>query len=120
MSSLLFGIILPALFSVTSLLVVLLRVSPLLSPVQALPAFFLSLFLSISTVTTLLLLAVWKLVPIHSWDTGKLMSISLRQGILLASATIILVVFHLLGLLNWWIAVMIYATFLLIELALEH
>jgi hypothetical protein len=48
------------------------------------------------------------------------MSISLRQGILLASATIILVVFHLLGLLNWWIAVMIYATFLLIELALEH
>ena len=118
MSSLLFGIILSALFSVTSLLVVLLRVSPLLSPVQALPAFFLSLFLSISTVTTLLLLAVWKLVPIHSWDTGKLMSLSLRQGILLA--TIILVVFHLLGLLNWWIAVMIYATFLLIELALEH
>lgn len=120
MNSLLFGIILSALFSVTSLLAVLFRVSPLLAPAQAVPAFFLSLFLSVATVGSLAFYGIWHVVTIHSWDTGTMLSVSLRQGAFLATGTVILLLFHLLGVLNWWIAIMIYAVFVLIELALEH
>ena len=119
MTSLLFGIILSALLSFTSLLVVLFRVSPLSSPGQALPAFFLSVFLSVSSVAALVFYGIWKLLPIHAWDTGKLLGISVRQGLLLGFGTVILILFHLLGLLTWWIGVLIYAVFLLIELALN-
>lgn len=120
MTSLLFGIILSALLSLTSLLVVLFRVSPLSAPGQALPAFFLSLFLSVSSIATLLFFALWKMVPIHTWDTGKILSISLRQGIFIGLATMILILFHLLGLLTWWIAILIYGMFVLIEMAMSH
>ncbi|MBI3332443.1 hypothetical protein HYZ99_05850 [Candidatus Peregrinibacteria bacterium] len=120
MTSLLFGIILSALLSLTSLLVVLFRVSPLSAPGQALPAFFLSVFLSVSSIATLLFFVLWKTVPIHTWDMGKILSISLRQGIFLGVATMILLLFHLLGLLTWWIAILIYAMFVLIEMAMSH
>jgi hypothetical protein len=119
MTSLLFGICLSALLSTTSLLVVLFRVSPLTAPLYALPALFVSLFLAVSSVTTLLFYAFWRVVPLHSWDIGKMLGISMRQGVFVGVATIILLVFHLLGLLTWWIAVMIYGVFLLIELALN-
>lgn len=120
MTSLIFGITLASLLSVTSFLIVILRVSPLLAPSQALTAFFLSLFMSIATVGTLIFMGVWKLLGGHAWDTGKLTSISLRQGIFLGSAVSIMTLFHLLDLLNWWIAVMIFGVFILVELALEH
>lgn len=120
MNSLLFGISVAALLSTTSLLIVLFRVSPLLAPLQAIGAFFLSVFLSVCTAGTLMFMGIWKYVPHHTWDTGKLTSISLRQGIFLGSATTILLLFHLLGLLNWWIAIMIYGVFVLIEMALDH
>ena len=121
MSTLVFGISLAALLSTTSLLIVLFRVSPLLAPTQAVFAFFLSIFMSVTTVGTLLFMALWKYVPQHhTWDTGKLTSISLRQGIFFGSATTILLLFHLLGLLTWWIGVMIYGVFVLVEMALEH
>ncbi len=120
MNSLIFGISLSALLSVTSLIIVLLRVSPLTAPIQAISAFFLSVFLSVTSVSMLLLMLIWKRVPHHTWDTGKLMSISLRQSIFLGSATVIALLFHLLGLLNWWIALMIFIVFILVELALEH
>lgn len=120
MNTLVFGISLAALLSTTSLLIVLFRVSPLLAPAQAILAFFLSVFLSVTAIGTLLLMALWKYVPTHTWDTGKLTSISLRQGIFLGSATAIALLFHLLQLLNWWIAVLIYGVFILVELALEH
>jgi cobalamin synthase len=120
MNTLLFGIIISALFSLTSLLVVLLRVSPLTAPQQAVPAFFVSLLLSVSTVATLVLIGIWKLLPIHTWDMGKLTSTALRQGIFIGVATAVVVLFHLLNLLTWWIAVMIYAVVVLVELALEH
>ncbi len=120
MHNLLFGISLAALFSTTSLLIVLFRVSPLTAPIQAIPAFFVSLFLSVSTVGALLLFGLWKILPIHTWDMGKILSLSLRQGIFLGCATVILMLFHLLELLNWWIALMIYGVFVLIELALDH
>jgi hypothetical protein len=120
MTTLLYSIIIAALLSVTSLITVVLRVSPLLSPAQALPAFFLSVFLSIAMMMTLLLYVVWKWFPVHAWDEGKILGISLRQGMFLAAATVIMILFHLLGILNWWIGVLIYVVFLLIELALQH
>lgn len=120
MTTLLFGISLAALLSTTSLLIVLLRVSPLLAPIQAVSAFFLSVFMSVTTVSTLVFIGIWKRAPGHTWDTGKLTSISLRQGIFLGSATAIMLLFHLLQLLNWWIAILIYGVFVLLEMALEH
>jgi hypothetical protein len=120
MPSLIFGLSLAALLSTTSLVIILMRVSPLTAPGQAIPAFFLSLFLVVSTVGSLVFMAVWKMLPTHSWDTGKIVSISIRQGIFLAIGSILLIIFHLFSLLNWWIAILIYVVFILVELALEQ
>ncbi|MDD5103505.1 MAG: hypothetical protein PHX93_03835 [Candidatus Peribacteraceae bacterium] len=120
MTSLLFGLSLAALLSITSLVIILLKVSPLTVPAQAIPAFFLSLFLSISTVGSLLFLALWKWLPTHSWDAGRIMSVAIRQGVFLAIAVVILVLFHLWELLTWWIAILIFLVFGLIELALDQ
>lgn len=120
MTSLLFGIITATLLSATSLFVVLFRVSPLTSPGQAVPSFFLSIFLTVASIATLILYVAWKWFPVHAWDEGKILSISLRQGILIGFGTIVLILFHLLGVLTWWIGILIYVVFLLIELALQH
>ncbi len=120
MTSLFFSIAVAALLSVTSLITVIFRASPLLSPGQAIPAFFASVFLSVVTVSTLVLFFLWKWFPLHAWDEGKILGISLRQGTLLGLGTLVLLLFHLLGLLTWWIAILIYLVFLLIELALQH
>jgi len=120
MNTLLFGISLSALLSFTSLMIVLLRVSPLTSPNQAIPAFFLSMFLTVTTVSMLLFMMIWKRVPHHSWDTAKLMTISLRQALFLGSAVVLVLLFHMFQLLNWWIMLMIFAVFALVELALDH
>lgn len=119
MPSVLFGIALSAILSSLSLLIVLFRVSPLTAPGHALPAFFVTLFLSVSSIGALILFFIWKYLPVHSWDLAKLVSISLRQGVMLGLGTIFLVLFHLLGLLTWWIAILIYAVFVLIEVALH-
>ncbi len=120
MNSLLFGISLAALLSTTSLLIVILRVSPLTAPYQAVPAFFLSVFLSVTSISILAFAVLWKRWPIHSWDTGKLMSIAIRQGVFVGATVIIALMFLALGLLNWWICILIAAVFVLIELALPH
>jgi hypothetical protein len=120
MTSLLFGTVIAALLSATSLLTVLFRVSPITSPLQAVPAFIFSVFMTITTCGTLLLYALWKTIPTHDWDEGRVLSISLRQGIFIALASSLVMTFHILGLLNWWITILIYAVFVLIELALDH
>jgi len=120
MTSLLFGLSSAALLSVTSLLIILFRVSPLTAPGQAIPAFFLSLFLAISTVGSLLFLGLWKLLPTHHWDMGRIVSISLRQGIFLGLAIVTVVLFHVFELLTWWIVVLVFLVFGLIELALNQ
>jgi hypothetical protein len=120
MSSLLFGVSVAAALSMTSLLTVLLRVSPLTSPGPAITAFLLSLALTVSSCGTLAFYVLWRMLPVHAWDAGKLLTIALRQGIFLGLATVSLMSFHLLGLLTWWIGILIYVLFLLIELALEH
>ncbi len=120
MNGLLFSVALAAVLSLTSLLTVLLRVSPLTAPGQALTAFFLSLFLSIMSTGCLLLYGLWKVIPVHTWDDGAVLRISLREGLFLAIATTLLILFHLLGILTWWAGVTIYAIFILIEVALHY
>lgn len=119
MNSLLFGIAASAVLSVTSLIAVLLRVSPLESPTPALAAFFASVFLSVSSISTLALYGLWKVLPLHAWDTGKLLSVALRQGILLGLATVCSFIFLTLGLLSWWSLVLIFGVFVLVEIALN-
>ncbi len=119
-TSLLLGLGSAALLSLTSLLILLFRVSPLTAPSQAIPAFFLSLLLSVSTVGSLLLLGLWKMLPTHTWDSGKVVSVSLREGIFLGLAIAILTGFFLLELLTWWIVALVILVFGLIELALNQ
>jgi hypothetical protein len=119
MTTLLYSIIIAALLSTTSLIAVLLRISPLSSPLQAIPAFFASVFLSVATVGTLLLYMLWKWFPIHAWDEGKILTVALREGVFIALTVVIILLFHLLGILTWWIAAMIVLVFLIIEVALH-
>jgi hypothetical protein len=77
-------------------------------------------FLSIVSISTLLLFYMWRWFPLHTWDEGKILSIALRQGIFLGLATLVLIMFHLFGLLTWWIALLIYVVFLLIEIAMHY
>ena len=120
MTSLLFGTALAALISLASLLTVLFRVSPITAPRQALPAFFFSLFLTVTTIGTLIFYFLWRSLPEKKIDEGKLLSMSLREGAFLGLGTVFLVLFHILELLNWWIGILIYLVFLFVELALEH
>jgi hypothetical protein len=119
MTSLLGGIVASAFLSVSSLIIVLLRVSPLTSPEYALPAFFSSIFLSVSSVGSLAFLGIWKMLPFHTWDFGKILSTSVREGILLGLTIILLLLFHILGLLTWWVGLLIGIIFLAIELSLH-
>jgi hypothetical protein len=120
MTSLLFGTTLAALLSLTSLLTVLFRVSPLLAPVQAIPAFLMSILLTITTWGTLAFFMIWKRVSPQSIHEGPLLSIALREGVFLGLGTTAVMVFHILDLLNIWIAILIYMVFLLVELAMHH
>lgn len=120
MTTLLYSIIVAALLSVTSLIAVLLRVSPLTAPAQALPAFFASMFLTVTSIMTLLLYALWKWFPLHAWDEGKILSIALRQGIFIGLTVTIILLFHLLGILTWWIGLLVFLVFVLIEIALQY
>lgn len=119
MNSILFRIALSGLLSVASLLVVLFRVSPLTAPQIALPVFFLTLFLSLATAASLLLYGVWGCVPIEGLDAGRKLTVSLREGVFLASACLLIVLFHILSILNWWIATLIVMVFGLVEMALH-
>lgn len=120
MTTLFFSIVAAALLSVTSLLVVLWRVSPLTSQGPALTAFFASVFLSVVTVSTIALFFLWKWFPLHAWNEGKILSIALRQGLFLGVGTVICLIFLLVGMLTWWSLILIYLVFVLIELALQH
>lgn len=120
MTSLLFSIAVACMLSATSLIVVVFRASPLSAPAQAIPAFFLSIFLTVTTLITLAAFCAWKFLPAHPWDEGKILGISVREGVFVGIGTIIVILFHLLQILNWWIALLIYLVFLLIELAFQQ
>lgn len=120
MNSLLLGIIVSAALSTLSFLIVLFRVSPITSVEYALPSFFVFLFLMVSSLSTLVFVGMWRLIPHHTLDTGKMVSVSLREGIFVGLTACLIVTVQLLGLLNWWVALLIALVFLCIELALKH
>lgn len=118
MVSLLLSLAAAFLLSFTSLLAVLLRVSPLTSPSQAVPAFFFSLFLTVSTASSLLLTLLLCSLPSKQWDRGTLLSAALREGGLLGLTTVLLLLFHRLDILTWATGSLTIVIFSLIELAL--
>ncbi len=119
MTALLFRISLSAILSVASLLVVLYRVSPLTSPGLALPFFFLTVFLSIASVGALLFYAAWYFLPTEGLDNGKKLTIALREGVFLALATILSILCFLLNIATWWVILLLFLVFVLIEAALH-
>lgn len=120
MTGALAGITLALLLSLSSLAVVLLRVSPLTAAGFALPFLFLSLFIAIASASTLLFSVIKGLLMHKAMRSRSIISSSMRQGIFVAIGTCFLVFLHLLRVLNWWIAVLVYAIFVLIELALNR
>lgn len=119
LSSILIRIGSSALLSISSLIVILFRVSPFSSPAIAVPLFFLTLFLSIACTATLMIYAAWLTLSIEGMDTGRKITISLREGFFLASAICLLFLFQILSILTWWIGVLIILIFVLVEMALQ-
>ncbi len=119
MTPLLLRIAAAAFFSLSSLIVVLFRVSPLVSPALAIPFFFLTVFLTVASTGALLCYGIWGTLSIEGMDSGRKMSVSLREGFFLAIATMFLIIFQILGILTWWIGGLIYLVFVLVEVALH-
>lgn len=117
MTPLLYSIAVAALLSTASLLAVLFRVSPLAAPLQAIPAFFISFILTVASIATILLTFFWRWLPVHTWDEGKILTIALREGMLLAIAIAIVIVLSITTILTWWVALLVLLVFLLIEMA---
>ncbi len=118
MKTLLVRIGIAALLSTTSFVVILFRVSPLASPTIAVPAFFLTLFLALSSIASLIFYAVWTSVKPEGMDAGRRMSVALREALFLASASCIVLLLQIAGVAVWWIIVLTYAVFILVEVAL--
>ncbi len=98
---------------------ILFRVSPLTAPEFAIPFFFVTLLLAIASVGSLACYAAWSFLKVEGMDEGRKLSISLREGVFLSIATVLLVLLYLLGVLTWWIGLLLYLVFLLIEAALH-
>ncbi|MBT3834706.1 hypothetical protein HOF56_00495 [Candidatus Peribacteria bacterium] len=126
MYSVLIGIATAFLLGISSLVVVIFRVSPLTSSEFALPFFFLSLIISISSFFALSISLVQVFINkhlLHKGHSGKfrrIISSSMRQGAFISIATCFVILLHLLHILNWWIAVLIYLVFALIEIAISR
>jgi hypothetical protein len=118
MTGVLPSIALTCILSLSSLAVVMLRVSPLSSPEFALPFFFISIFIAVASCVTLILLLIKDYVAHQPLRSRQFVGSSLRQGIFVATGTCCIVLLHLLHILNWWIALLIYAVFFLIEMAI--
>lgn len=118
MTGALTGIALAFFLSLSSLAVVLLRVSPLSSPEFALPFFFLSIFIVVASFIALFLLIIRDLLNNQPLRSRQFVGSSLRQGIFMAAGTCLVILLHLLHILNWWIALLMYAIFILIEMAI--
>lgn len=119
MTSLLFSLSLSALLSVTSLLVVLFRVSPLQAPSQALPAFFLSLLLSVSSIGMLVAYLLWKRFGPSTKSDILIFRIAFREGVFLALLILLILSLLLFQILTWWIALLVLTVFVLVEVALH-
>jgi hypothetical protein len=118
MTSILVRIAIAGILSLTSLVVIIFRVSPLSSPTLAVPFFFVTLFLTVACFASLLFYVIWSRLSMEGMDAGRKLSVSLREGLMLGGATVLLFVFLILGILTWWIGALIYVIFFLIEMAL--
>ncbi len=119
MTSLLFGLSLSALLSATSLLVIFFRVSPLQAPLQALPAFFLSLLLSAASLGTLAAYLLWKRFAPTTKSDAAIFRVAFREGVFLALFAVLLLSLLLLQILTWWIVLLVITVFVLVEVALH-
>ncbi len=119
MTSLLFSLWLSALLSVTSLLVILFRVSPLQAPLQALPAFFLSILLAVSSLGMLVAYLLWKRFGTAAKSDAIIFRIAFREGVFLALSVLVLLSLLLLEILTWWIVLLVLSVFVLVEVALH-
>jgi len=119
MTSLLLRIAIAGFLSLASLVVILFRVSPLTAPGLALPFFLLTIFLSASSFAALAFYFIWRNLSVEGMDSGRRMSIALREGLFFGSATVLLFIFLILGILKWWIGLLIYTVFIFIEMALN-
>lgn len=138
MPSALVSITLAFLLGASSLVLVLFRVSPITAPEFALPFLFASALVTASAGAGLLLCVlkcVYALRPAFlggdpARETERIVALhhplvyarafvgsSLRQGAFFGIATTLLLFLFLLQILNWWIALLAYAVFLLIEMA---
>lgn len=102
----------------SSLLVILFRVSPLEAPLLALPGLLVTTWLSVACLGSLVAYAIWARLSVEGMDTGKRVSASLREGACLASVAAILIGFLMMGILTWWIALLVALVFLLVEMAI--
>ena len=118
MTGVLPSIALAFILSLSSLAVVILRVSPLTSPEFALPFFFMSTFIVVASFATLVLLLLKDFLNKQPLRSRQFVGSSLRQGVFIAIGTCFVVLLHLLHILNWWIAFLIYVVFLLVEMAI--
>ncbi|MDD5055676.1 MAG: hypothetical protein PHZ00_05420 [Candidatus Peribacteraceae bacterium] len=105
--------------AILSLMIILFRVSPFSASSVALPFFFLTLFLAIASFGSLIAFSVWSRLPVEGMDVGKKLSVSLREGIFLSVASVLLVLLQILDVYTWWIGVLVYLIFVLVEGALH-
>jgi hypothetical protein len=119
MTQILLKIGVAAFLSLASLMVIVFRVSPLLAPEFAIPFFLLTLFLTVACFGSLGCYFLWGALGVEGMDAGRRISVALREGLFLAAATDLLFIFLMLGILTWWIGILIYVVFILIELALH-
>lgn len=130
-SNTLLGLLSTSLLSLSSLVVVLVRISPLLDPAYALSFLFLTFFFTVGTMSSSLLIALHvyllKAAAPRSGasapttgDAQSLLRSSLRRGFLFALASCIILFLHLLHVLTWWIAGLVYLVLILVELAVEE
>ncbi|OGJ62265.1 hypothetical protein A3H22_04280 [Candidatus Peribacteria bacterium RIFCSPLOWO2_12_FULL_55_15] len=119
MTSLLFSLWLSALLSFTSLLVILFRVSPLQAPLHALPAFYLSLLLSVSSISMILAYILWKRFGPAAKNDTIIFRIAFREGVFLGLSTLLLLSLLLFQILTWWITLLVLTVFVLVEIALH-
>ena len=117
MSNAFVGIALALSLSLSSLAVVIFRVSPLTSLEFALPFFFLSICIAIGSFFALVLSVSKGFLTHKPMQSRQIVSSSIRQGIFLGLATCLVIFLFLLRILNWWIALLVYTVFILIEMA---
>ena len=58
-------------------------------------------------------------VQIEGLDAGRKITIALREGVFLGLGTVIIFLLQILGVLTWWIGVLVFLVFVLVELALQ-